>query len=599
MEHNQRWFYLLILLPSLAFAKGGGATDAKPKPYNEAVHADMVSTKSGKLTRLKQTGAGVAVRPVLDPGKTQGSVSITDFGAVGDGVTNDAPAINAAISSGAKYIEIPVPTVRYKLTQPINMTGAAGVTLKALGATNVNVPMFLVAHAGVGFDLTGAYDCVLDNIGAEGDAAATPKAMILLARNSTHATAGRHRFINIHSNGKWSVAPVYSYASEENDYYSPWLQNTSAGGKVVVITSSNISALTSSFVTIDKGGQSNVGSHFFGGSFLVTGNSGKRTESAFYLESAGDVSISNPFMYCAYCRAYVYADMTNGASDVVSISGMRGEISGALPDYGVLLGNEAVRGVQNWAIENSRVAAINEVFYVSDNVTLSGLLYRNITAPQGKAVSARNLEDSHIESGSSLVTGRTGGTNRRNIFDGWKVNATFSGTNTSNVYIDTHSGLIRANGFEFPPTRAIPANENTLNDYKEGTWTCGLTFATPGDLAITYAARQCRYVKIGRLVTVQGYISTSTFTYATASGVFQIVGLPFAGEKGGYSFSPINYYQGFTSPSFTSLAAQIGGTTAAYIVKSGADRAPANTTTTEWPSGSTVSLGFTFSYMGN
>lgn len=60
-----------------------------------------------------QAGAGAVTRSVQD--KLRESVSVKDFGAVGDGVTDDWAAIQAAINSGAKRIYVPAAT--YYLTK--------------------------------------------------------------------------------------------------------------------------------------------------------------------------------------------------------------------------------------------------------------------------------------------------------------------------------------------------------------------------------------------------------------------------------------------------------------------------------------------------
>lgn len=58
-----------------------------------------------------------------------------------------------------------------------------------------------------------------------------------------------------------------------------------------------------------------------------------------------------------------------------------------------------------------------------------------------------------------------------------------------------------------------------------GTWTPVLTFATPGDLSVSYIIQTGTYMKIGNMVTVWlSLVCTPTFT--TASSMLEITGLP-------------------------------------------------------------------------
>lgn len=59
-------------------------------------------------------------------------------------------------------------------------------------------------------------------------------------------------------------------------------------------------------------------------------------------------------------------------------------------------------------------------------------------------------------------------------------------------------------------------------------WTPALTFATPGDLAVAYSAQFGRYWQLSsNIVLLQFTITTSTFTWTTASGNLRVDGLPF------------------------------------------------------------------------
>ena len=66
-------------------------------------------------------------------------VSVADFGAVGDGVTDDTAAFNAAIATGAKYITIPVPSVAYLISSTVAISTSKNITFKGIGRDSVKI----------------------------------------------------------------------------------------------------------------------------------------------------------------------------------------------------------------------------------------------------------------------------------------------------------------------------------------------------------------------------------------------------------------------------------------------------------------------------
>ena len=81
-----------------------------------------------------------------------------------------------------------------------------------------------------------------------------------------------------------------------------------------------------------------------------------------------------------------------------------------------------------------------------------------------------------------------------------------------------------ASGIQFPATQVASANNNNLDDYEEGTWTMGVSFGG-GTTGITYSANTGNYTKIGRQVTVVGYLVMTS--KGTSTGDAKITGLPF------------------------------------------------------------------------
>lgn len=80
----------------------------------------------------------------------------------------------------------------------------------------------------------------------------------------------------------------------------------------------------------------------------------------------------------------------------------------------------------------------------------------------------------------------------------------------------------------------LPSNPNLgsygANKIDQFSWTPTVTFATPGDLSITYAERIGKYWFLPNGVHIECRISFSTNAYTTASGAFRITGLPVLGR---------------------------------------------------------------------
>lgn len=84
------------------------------------------------------------------------------------------------------------------------------------------------------------------------------------------------------------------------------------------------------------------------------------------------------------------------------------------------------------------------------------------------------------------------------------------------------------NSVKFPAAQSASSDANTLDDYEEGSWTpvIGGSGGTSGQV---YTTQVGRYVKIGKLVTVQFGVALST--EGTITGNVEIQGLPFTAEN--------------------------------------------------------------------
>lgn len=173
-------------------------------------------------------------------------------------------------------------------------------------------------------------------------------------------------------------------------------------------------------------------------------------------------------------------------------------------------------------------------------------------------------------------------------------------TSRSIVYTDLQAAL-DGGQIHFPATQIPSADPNTLDDYEEGNWTPTVTFATPGNLSVAYSIQTGRYTKIGRLVQVSFLIRTSTFTFTTASGFLQLNGLPFAAvNDANYNAYAAGAFSGITKAGYTQIAAfAVGNSSQLLFTGAGSGQTLSTVTASDTPSGGTLILGGTVSYVVN
>lgn len=122
-----------------------------------------------------------------------------------------------------------------------------------------------------------------------------------------------------------------------------------------------------------------------------------------------------------------------------------------------------------------------------------------------------------------------------------------------------------AGQIKFPATQNASADANTLDDYEEGTWTPSISFGG-GTTGITYNSRVGRYLKIGRVVTAQGYVQLTS--KGSSTGAANLTSLPFTSVNvsNAYTTVIISYYNAFSSLNyFLSAYVNTNATTCVFV----------------------------------
>ena len=141
----------------------------------------------------------------------------------------------------------------------------------------------------------------------------------------------------------------------------------------------------------------------------------------------------------------------------------------------------------------------------------------------------------------------------------------------------------------FSATQITSSDANTLDDYEEGTWTPVLTFATPGDLSVTYSSQAGYYTKIGRFVHAYFVIVTSSFTHTTASSYLTISGFPLTIVTGVGRGSL--EFRGITKANYTNFVVQPGLTSTSFgVAASASAQNNSQVVAADMPTGGTVYL---------
>jgi hypothetical protein len=470
------------------------------------------------------------------------AVSVMSYGAVGNGTTDDTAAFTSAIAAlpatgGTIYLPRGIYLITgLTFTKPIRIVGemrgevsdSEGVILKS----NTNAAI-LTFNAGSG-------GSILEEIGIRGLTGQTSQHGIVYSAGGSL----KLRNVQIQPTGGDGIRVTYMVGG----YWQDVKVAAAEGHGINFNAGTSISHNTYVRVQVDS---------------IVAGN------KAVYYQSGG----SGDHWFGLNCESNLGDDVYFGATSAnVRIYGYHQEAGGG---NAVTFANGALRHLVvadlyvQPVLDQTTGSARCEVRGYNNTGAYGGPNYRvgrRITEEwrelTGNTVWSREINETPegVESfnGTERIRHTTTGIVIND--DGADLDVRIESDTVTDAFdLDGTSGKIKigAGQLEFPAAQNASSNVNTLDDYEEGTFTVGVAFGG-GAAGITYSQQLGFYVKVGKLVQINGRVTLTS--KGSSTGAATLTGLPFTSENTSGNTSAVGLintinFSGLTSPVTGRIAA--------------------------------------------
>jgi len=285
-----------------------------------------------------------------------------DYDRVADTGTDDTTAIQNAIDSVklTKRGHVHAPAGSYLLTSELQLFWGLKLTGDSRGKFDevvgyLGATTFYGQHTGASvLSLKGASFVTLKDFAIETDPANHPKTGLLLGRNSANS-AGHHNIDLLRIQGTFSVAAIYSIASEVNTWGDLYVHNLGSGGKYCFYTSAADDLSVDSLTT-----STNLVSVATGNLYLIN-SSTDAAAACIYMEvtqSMGSWSFIGTYMV-PFSGSYVHMNFTGAVPShplgPFSFLGCSGEkLTGGDPVYGFRLDASAAASLVGFNVNGTR-----------------------------------------------------------------------------------------------------------------------------------------------------------------------------------------------------------------------------------------------------
>lgn len=197
-----------------------------------------------------QSATGAAARTYA--ARASDSLSVKDFGAVGDGVTDDTAAFNALLATlrgaTAKRLSVIIPPGQYLVTSSINATSIRPTRPVMITAAGAEIIASCAGKAVL--DCANSTNVTINGLTiTASNAAVKPRIGIQIGRTATGTVASQMQFLNCKVQGWFTLTGLYSYASENLSVHRCWIN--AIGKPAVILDGRNYYGIASDYATVD------------------------------------------------------------------------------------------------------------------------------------------------------------------------------------------------------------------------------------------------------------------------------------------------------------------------------------------------------------
>ena len=493
----------------------------------------LAASSGSSLVGFLQAGTGAVARTVQ--AKLRENVSVKDFGAVGDGVTDDTSAVQLALNYaevGGKVLRFPAGV--YVISSALTVTNDSdgGITLEGESTSDYlfNGGSVLKYTGGAGTMLTfdgiaSPIYCKLKNMTFQGN-----------ANGDVGVKLNRGWFFNV-----------------EGCVFYNW---SKAGASALSLTYS-----TGIFVGVttirDCGFYNNTTSIFWEKNDVnVIRVLDCRFNAGTFgiLQGASGVACSSRnvnIIGCMFDTVDAYAIYSWGGAQNWNIIGNYFEQNNAAVNTSRILINAQGTSPENCAITIIGNTFSKQLASASTNLVylnqVNGVVVENNWSALGDSLDRYSVEMLNCKNRRVMQFSVPSGSYPYPIKDDAIIY-------TTSAIEKMAGGLTIQSAINFPSVQSASTDPNALDDYEEGTW-------TPTNSYVSFTAASGTYVKVGQFIIATFSV---TFSVNAQGNQAEILGLPYNRTAGSGNISYSDYGAGFylrnnfgNGGSFSSLAGAV------------------------------------------